>query len=159
MDLAPYDIRITAETPCPERVAQDRNSSIAVILFFSKHAAYQRRHSKFPSVSSWYGHVEIPENEHWDWGSLRWDDLDPGPAMTDALAFVERFKNGHGRWETREISPFYSGKAVLRDWAVVPDSPSNVDNEDELRRSLFNALCENRVWVAKRKVPAEDVLS
>jgi hypothetical protein len=120
---------------------------------------YQRRHSKFPSVPGWYGHIEIPENEHWDWGSLRWDDLDAGPAMTDALAFVERFKNAHGRWETREISPFFSGKAVLRDWAVVPDSPSNADTEDELRRSLFDALCENRVWVAKRKVLAEKVLS
>jgi len=54
--------------------------------------AYPRRHSKFPSVPGWYGHIEIPENEHWDWGSLRWDDLDAGPAMTDALAFVERFR-------------------------------------------------------------------
>jgi hypothetical protein len=90
---------------------------------------------------------------------MRWDDLDPGPGMTDALAFVERFKDAHGRWQTREISPFFASKAVLRDWAVVPDSPSNVDTEDELRRSLFNALCENRVWVAKRKVPAEDVMS
>jgi hypothetical protein len=26
---------------------------------------YHRRHSKFPSMPGWYGHVEIPENSHW----------------------------------------------------------------------------------------------
>jgi hypothetical protein len=120
-------------------------------------SSYHRRQSKFPDVSGWYGHVEIPENEHWDWGSLRWDDLDAAPAMVDALAFVERFKNDSGHWQTREISPFFSNKAALRNWAVVPDSPTNIDLEDELRRSLFNALCENRVWVAKRKVSQDKV--
>lgn len=119
--------------------------------------AYHRRHSKFPAVPGWYGHVEIPENDHFDWGSLRWNDLDPGPAMVDALAFVERFKNDRGQWRTREISPFFSSKAALRDWAVVPDRPGDVDSEDELRRSLFDALCENRVWVATRKVLQENV--
>jgi hypothetical protein len=44
-------------------------------------------------------------------------------------------------------------KAALRDWAVVPDTSSNIDTEDELRRSLFDALFENRVFVAERKVP------
>lgn len=120
---------------------------------------YHRRSEKFPHVPGWYGHVEIPENDHWDWGSLKWDDLAAEPAMVDALAFVERFKNANGQWRTHEISPFFSGKAALRDWAVVPDKPSDHDTEDELRRSLFDALCENRVWVAKRKVPKEDVHS
>jgi len=120
---------------------------------------YRRRGSKFPTVPGWYGHVEIPENDHWDWGSLRWNDLDPGPAMVDALAFVERFKNASGQRRTREISPFFSSKAALRNWAVVPDSPANVDTEDELRLALFDALCENRVRVATRKVPQENVQS
>jgi hypothetical protein len=35
-------------------------------------------HVTFGATSSG-GHVEIPENEHWDWGSLRWDDLGSGP--------------------------------------------------------------------------------
>jgi len=118
---------------------------------------YRRRTSKFPTVPGWYGHVEIPENDHWDWGSLRWDKLDAAPTMVDALAFVERFKNADGQWRTREISPFFSGKAALRDWAVVPDSAADVDTEGELRRALFDALCENRVWVATRKVPQENV--
>lgn len=120
---------------------------------------YSRRNSKFPNTPGWYGHVEIPENNHWDWGSLRWDNLEAGPAMVDALAFVERFKNSGGQWRTREISPFFADRAALRDWAVVPDSPTNVDNEDDLRGSLFNALCENRVWVATRKVPEGKVHS
>jgi hypothetical protein len=118
---------------------------------------YHRRHSKFPNKPGWYGHVEIPENDHWDWGSLRWDDLEAGPQMVDALAFVERFKNPAGQWRSREISPFFSTRAALRDWAVTPDTPGNVDTEDELRASLFNALIENRVWVAKRKVPEDQV--
>jgi hypothetical protein len=118
---------------------------------------YHRRASKFPTVPGWYGHVEIPENEHWDWGSLLWDDLGAGPQLVDALAFVERFKNAAGKWRSREISPFFSTKAALRDWAVVPDTSSNIDTEDELRRALFDALFENRVFVAERKVPADKV--
>jgi hypothetical protein len=113
--------------------------------------SYHRRHSKFPNVPGWYGHVEIPENSHWDWGSLRWNDLEAGPNMVNALAFVERFKNNQGKSRSREISPFFSNKTALRDWAVVPDG-SNIDTFDELRRSLFNAMIENRVWVAKRRV-------
>jgi hypothetical protein len=122
--------------------------------------AFRRRHSKFPNVPGWYGHVEIPENDHWDWGSLRWNDLEAGPQMVDALAFVERFKNPAGKWRSREISPFFSTKGALRNWAVVPDNPARLeDEEDELRRSLFNALTENRVLVAKRKVPEDKVRS
>jgi hypothetical protein len=120
---------------------------------------YRRRRSKFPGVSGWYGHVEIPENDHWDWGSLRWNELEAGPSMVEALAFVERFKNAAGKWRSREISPFFSTKAALRDWAVVPDNPSDPDTEDELRRSLFDAMCENRVWVARRQVPEDKVRS
>jgi hypothetical protein len=120
--------------------------------------AYRRRKSKFPAIPGWYGHVEIPENSHWDWGSLRWNDLEAGPEMVDALAFVERFKNAAGKWRSREISPFFSSKAALRDWAVVPDG-ANIDTDDELRRSLFDAMIENRVWVAKRKVPEDKVRS
>src|SRR5689334_5432804 len=71
------------------------------------------------------GGLQIPENDHWDWGSLRWDDLDPGPGMAGALAFVERVKNASGQWETREISPFFSNRPALRNWAVVPDSPAS----------------------------------
>jgi hypothetical protein len=118
---------------------------------------YRRRHSKFPDIPGWYGHVEIPENDHWDWGSLLWDEVEAGPQLVDALAFVERFKNNAGEWRSREISPFFSSKGALRDWAVVPDTSSNVDTEDELRRTIFDALFENRVFVAERRVPADKV--
>jgi hypothetical protein len=116
--------------------------------------SYHRRHSKFPNVPGWYGHVEIPDNDHWDWGSLRWNDLGAGPTMVVALAFVERFKNPQGNWRSREISPFFSDKAALRDWAITPDG-ANLDNDDELRLSLFQALFENRVFVAERRVPED----
>ena len=121
-----------------------------------KTMAYVRRQSKFPHVAGWYCHGEIPENDHWDWGSMRWDDLEGGADLVDALAFVERFKNENGKWRTREISPFFTTRAALRDWAVVPDG-SNVDTDDDLRRSLFDAMCENRVWVAKRRVAEDEV--
>jgi len=120
--------------------------------------AYPRRHSRFPNAAGWYGHVEVPENDHWDWGSLRWNDLNAGPQMVDALAFVERFRTPAGRMRSREISPFFAGKPALRDWAVVPDGP-NADNMDELRGRLFNAMISNRVWVAKRKVPENKVVA
>lgn len=117
---------------------------------------YPRRQSKFPDVPGWYCHGEIPENDHWDWGSLKWDDLDAGAGLVEALAFVERFKNENGKWRTREISPFFANRAALRDWAVVPDG-SNLDTDDDLRRSLFDAMCENRVWVAKRRVAEDEI--
>lgn len=120
--------------------------------------SYHRRQSKFPNVAGWYGHVEVPENSHWDWGSLRWDELEPGPSMVDALAFVERFENADGQVRSREISPFFSDKATLRDWAVTPDG-ANLDNDDELRGELFDAMFENRVWVAKRRVPEDTIRS
>lgn len=116
---------------------------------------YERRKKKFPHEPGWYGHVEIPENDHWDWGSLKWDSLESGESqMVEALAFVERFKKANGKWDTREISPFFSGKGALRNWAVVPDG-TNLDHEDDLRKSFFDALCTNRVWVARRMVAPE----
>lgn len=118
--------------------------------------SYVRRQSKFPTVAGWYCHGEIPENTHWDWGSMRWDDLEGGPELVEALAFVERFKNANGQWRTREISPFFASRAALRNWAVVPDG-ANVDLDDDLRKSLFDAMCENRVWVAKRRVAENEI--
>lgn len=137
----------------PDHVWPDKQEDGTIAI-----KSYRRRKSKFPDVPGWYAHVEVPENEHWDWGSLLWDDLEAGRQLVDALAFVERFKKA-GKWRSREISPFFSNRAALRDWAVVPDTASNIDTEDELRRSLFKALFENRVFVAERKVPADKVRS
>lgn len=37
---------------------------------------FLRRHAgKWGSVAGWYGHVEIPENSHWDPGALAWAPL------------------------------------------------------------------------------------
>jgi hypothetical protein len=55
-----------------------------------------------------------------------------------------------------EISPFFASRAALRNWAVVPDG-ANVDLDDDLRKSLFDAMCENRVWVAKRQVAENEI--
>ena len=118
--------------------------------------AHARRHAKFPQVAGWYGHVEIPENDHWDPGSLRWEDLglESAPDLVDALAFVARVRRPDGKSRSREISPFFATKSALRNWAVVADGP-NANLEDDLRKEFFDALCENRVWVARRKVGAD----
>lgn len=37
---------------------------------------FARRHAgKWGEVAGWFGHVEVPENDHWDPGALRWGDL------------------------------------------------------------------------------------
>src|SRR3954449_12656354 len=37
---------------------------------------FARRHDgKWGRTSGWFGHVEIPENAHWDPGYLKWSDL------------------------------------------------------------------------------------
>ncbi|MDP9223572.1 MAG: hypothetical protein M3P18_06895, partial [Actinomycetota bacterium] len=51
-----------------------------------------RRAKKFPSVAGWYGHGEIPENDHWDMGSCLISKLmvgDDDREMVDTFALVE----------------------------------------------------------------------
>lgn len=37
---------------------------------------FSRRHEgKWGKVAGWFGHVEVPENSHWDPGALRWRPL------------------------------------------------------------------------------------
>lgn len=37
---------------------------------------FSRRHAgKWGKVAGWYGHVEVPENSHWDPGAYRWTQL------------------------------------------------------------------------------------
>jgi hypothetical protein len=35
----------------------------------------RRRDGRWGDVSGWFGHVEIPENKHWDPGALKWTQL------------------------------------------------------------------------------------
>lgn len=35
----------------------------------------RRRAGKWGKTAGWYGHVEVPENAHWDPGALRWSEL------------------------------------------------------------------------------------
>lgn len=38
--------------------------------------SFSRRHAgKWGKVAGWYGHVEIPENSHWDPGAYKWSEL------------------------------------------------------------------------------------
>jgi hypothetical protein len=38
--------------------------------------SFSRRHAgTWGRVAGWYGHVEVPENSHWDPGALRWSTL------------------------------------------------------------------------------------
>jgi hypothetical protein len=110
--------------------------------------SFHRRHKKWPSVSGWYAHAEVKENSHWDWGSLRWNDLSVTPEMVSAYAFVERYKNEAGKWKSAEVSPFFSEKGALWDWMIVEKK----DGDSKLRKVVREALLESRVFVAKRKI-------
>jgi hypothetical protein len=38
--------------------------------------SFSRRHAgKWGKVAGWYGHIEIPENSHWDPGAYKWAEL------------------------------------------------------------------------------------
>lgn len=38
--------------------------------------SFSRRHAgKWGKVAGWYGHVEVPENSHWDPGAYKWANL------------------------------------------------------------------------------------
>lgn len=45
---------------------------------------------------------------------------------------------------------------ALRNLAVLPDV-ADVDLDDDLPRSFFDATCENRVWVARRRVAENEI--
>ncbi len=44
-------------------------------LPWSTESFSRRRAGKWGKVAGWYGHVEIPENSHWDPGALLWTPL------------------------------------------------------------------------------------
>jgi hypothetical protein len=58
----------------------------------------RRSAGKWGQVAGWYGHVEVPENEHWDPGALEWTEIltiakslsgptpNPDPHPTPAVA-------------------------------------------------------------------------
>jgi hypothetical protein len=115
-----------------------------------------RRPKKFPDVPGWYFHSEIPENDHWDMGSCLISKLMEGadePQMVPAFAMVEVQRAETGGLIADEISPFFASKAALRDWAVRPRE----GKEDTLRKRVWNAMVENRVQVAERKVKETEI--
>jgi hypothetical protein len=110
-----------------------------------------RRDKKFPSVAGWYCHGEIPENDHWDMGSCLITKLmqgDDDREMADMFSLVEVKRAKTGGLVADEISPFFSSKAALRDWTI----RSGKDEEEKLRKRVWDAMLDNRVQVAKRRV-------
>jgi hypothetical protein len=111
---------------------------------------FHRRHQKWPNVAGWYAHSDVPENSHWDWGSLRWNDLKITPDMVPSYAFVIRVKKDDGTWGSKEASPFFSEKDGLWDWMILGEKGE--PGETRLRKEVRAAMLESRCWVAKRKV-------
>lgn len=62
----------------------------------------RRRDGKFNRVSGWYGHVEVPENAHWDPGAFRWtvalNAAKVKAAPTPSLAAIGDRDWAFGRW-------------------------------------------------------------
>ena len=115
-----------------------------------------RRPKKFPDVAGWYFHGEVPENTHWDMGSCLISKLMDGtddPEMVTAFALVEVKRAPSGGLISDEISPFFSSKKALRDWAV----HSKEGQEDQLRKRVWDAMVDNRVHVASRRVKDTEV--
>ena len=110
-----------------------------------------RRPKKFPSVAGWYFHGEVPENEHWDMGSCLITKLmagDDDDEMIDTYSLVEVKRAKTGGLITDEISPFFKTKKELRDWTVRPTE----GDDEKLRWRVWDAMVENKVQVAKRRV-------
>lgn len=115
-----------------------------------------RRPKKFPGTPGWYAHGEVPENTHWDMGSCLISNLmdkTDEPEMVKAYALVESHRAKRGGLIVDEISPFFSAKGALRDWMVRSDK----GGEDKLRWRVWDAMLENRVHVAERRVEDTEV--
>ena len=67
--------------PFPDRIGERAAS----------YAYARRRAGKWGRVAGWYNHAEVPENAHWDAGSLRWSRLF---ALAEQLSPV--LNRGHG---------------------------------------------------------------
>jgi hypothetical protein len=111
-----------------------------------------RRKQKFPGTPGWYFHLEVPNNSHWDKGSCLVTPLmkrQPLPAVVTAFAFVIRERQKDGTSRSDEVSPFFSERKALREWAV--------GEKDKLRSRIWDAMVAGHVHVAERRVRAEDV--
>jgi hypothetical protein len=69
--------------------------------------AFSRRHAgKWGHTAGWFGHVEVPENAHWDPGALKWTEL-----LRRARSFA-----GSGSAESQSDPEHESAPATLPDW-------------------------------------------
>jgi N-acetylmuramoyl-L-alanine amidase len=73
--------------------------------------SFSRRHAgKWGEVPGWYGHVEVPENDHWDPGALRWSELLgrsadlASPAREDYLQIVSGKRGEMALVDERKVS-------------------------------------------------------
>jgi len=73
-------------------------------------SSFPRRHAgRWGLVSGWYGHVEVPENNHWDPGALRWSPLlRMARGVSAGLAPISEADWEFGRWYLglREFAQF-----------------------------------------------------
>jgi hypothetical protein len=76
---------------------------------------YRRQANLWPSTAGVYGHVDIPDNDHWDPGSLEYAQLFrmvldvTGDSGSDEMAFAE-FADGQ--------DAFLAGKEINPDWSA-----------------------------------------
>lgn len=64
----------------------------------------RRRAGYWGRAAGWYGHVEVPENDHWDPGFLRWSQLiskakalEPKPPIPKSNKFTVTFRRADGK--------------------------------------------------------------
>jgi hypothetical protein len=91
---------------------------------------YYRRHGPWPATGV-YGHVEIPDDEHWDPGSLNYPGL---------FAMVESVLDGGDAMTPEELNRLKDVEAGMRgvdDFLAGSAPPDTADHE---RKQMFRAL-------------------
>jgi hypothetical protein len=80
--------------------------------------AFKRRKSgKWGTVAGWFGHVEVPENSHWDPGAIRWADILERCQELDAPAREPYLQVLAGRrGETKVVAERKISEGGLEDW-------------------------------------------
>lgn len=118
-------------------------------------AYYRRRAGKWGSVGGWYNHAEVPENAHWDAGSLRYRvmlRMEPAPKMVDAVQLVATWREDSAdpHRQREALSPHFRKLGELEAWMVKGD--------DAIRSKVMRHLRDgHHLHIARRQIDADAI--
>lgn len=141
MEWAKHNLDIPESRPFPDTLQSG--------VIWATEGNPRRRSGLFTRTPGWYGHVEIPENDHWDPGSLKTRvllALDPEPDMVVRRALRATWEGKDHRTGTDIIKPTTLrgvGRAIARDPLV----------RKKIREHQRQG---HRIVIAKRRIERED---